>query len=84
MMNFWKSFRTVLAMAGIALLSVAASSSDYYVLELGVNEPSGVRNSMIVGVLMLLPMLLHTLYDLYIEARVADAMARKELEKEEE
>jgi hypothetical protein len=84
MISLWKAFRSLSAMSGIVMLCIAANSSDYYVLELGMNEPSGVRNCMIIGVLMLLPMLAHTLYDLYIEGKVAEEIARRELEKEEE
>ena len=83
MMNFWQTFRILLAVSGIVVLSIMASSSDYYVLQLGQHEPSCIRSGMIIGLLMLAPMFVHALYEMYIDNKVAEEMARRELEEEE-
>ena len=55
MKNAWKMIRNLLAVAGGVTILGAASTSDYYVMELGQAEPVMVWQSIIIGVLMLLP-----------------------------
>lgn len=69
MMSLWKIFRNLSAIAGFILLYLAASTSDYHLLELGVDEPSWVNKGVIVGLLMLLPMLFHIIYEMYMEGK---------------
>ena len=69
MISFWKIIRIILAIGGFGLLLCTISTSDYYVLELGQAEPSWITQNIVIGLLMLLPMLIHIVYETYMEGR---------------
>lgn len=69
MISLWKIFRNLSAIAGFVLLYAAASTSDYHLLELGVDEPLWVSKGIIVGLMMLLPMLFHVIYETWKEGK---------------
>ena len=72
MMSLWKIIRSFLAIGGFALLFCAASTSDYYVIELGQMEPAGFSQNLVVGLLMILPQIIHLVYDMYKEGKRED------------
>ena len=72
MISLWKIIRTMSAIIGAVHLIFAVQTSDYYVMELGLAEPAYVKTHIIVGLLMLLPLLIHVLYDLYKEGKKND------------
>lgn len=69
MISLWKIFRNLSAIAGLILLYCTVSTSDYYVMELGQAEPSYIKTHLILGVLLLVPLILHVLWDMYKEGQ---------------
>lgn len=69
MKNAWKIIRNLLAIAGAVTILGGASTSDYYVMELGQAEPAMVWQSMIIGALMLLPAVIEIFYNIYKEGK---------------
>lgn len=62
MNSLWKIVRTLMAIMGCILIFGAIGTSDYYLLELGQPEPSSVMPTIIIGVLMALPTVVHLIY----------------------
>ena len=52
-----------MAIVGGLLMFGAAGTSDYYVLELGQREPSSVWTTLVIGLLMMVPFVLHAIYE---------------------
>lgn len=69
MISIWKIIRNLLAIIGALAIYGAVSTSDYYIIELGTVEPAYVKTQLIVGVILVLPMLLHVFYELYKEGK---------------
>ena len=69
MLSLWKILRNLLGVSGLGLIFLSVSTSDYYVLELGCAEPAYVGRLMIAGALMMLPLLAHSLYQVWLEGR---------------
>lgn len=61
MYKAWAAIRGMAAAVGFILLFLGAQTSDYYVIELGKAEPAGTWETMILGVLLLMPMLIHSI-----------------------
>ena len=61
MYKTWTVIRGMAAAVGFILLILGAYTSDYYVIELGTSEPGGTWESMIIGFLLLMPMLIHSI-----------------------
>lgn len=58
-MNFlWKCVRSIMAVIGIVLVYLSASTSDYYVLTLKEPEPGFVLPTMLAGAALMLPMII--------------------------
>lgn len=72
MISLWKIIRNLLAVVGAGCIVGAISTSDYYIIELGQMEPAYVKSQLIFGVLMVLPLLVHVIYDLYKEGKRDD------------
>lgn len=62
MNSLWKIVRTLMAIIGVILIFGAVGTSDYYVLELGQVEPSGVWTTILIGVLMMSPIWIEIIY----------------------
>lgn len=69
MLSLWKIIRNLLGISGLCLMFLSVSTSDYYVLELGCAEPAYVWRCMVAGALMILPLLGHSLYQLWLEGK---------------
>ena len=69
MISVWKIIRNLLAIIGAITIYGTIGTSDYYVIELGSVAPAYVKTQIIVGVLMILPMVLHVFYELYKEGK---------------
>ena len=69
MLSLCKILRNLLGVSGLGLIFLSVSTSDYYVLELGCAEPAYVGRLMITGALMMLPLLVHSLYHLWLEGK---------------
>lgn len=62
MMSLWKIVRNALAVMGFSVILLAASTSDYHVIELGQADPSYIKYWLIAGCLMLIPTIVHLIY----------------------
>lgn len=62
MKSAWKIIRSLFAIAGAIMILVSASTSDYYVIELGQSEPVYVWWCMIIGAVMFAPMFIYVLF----------------------
>lgn len=69
MISMWKIVRNLLAICGAVSIYGAISTSDYYVIELGQVEPAYIKTQIIVGTVLLIPFVLHVLYEMYKEGR---------------
>lgn len=58
----WKLIRGLMALLGGVLIYVGVSTSDYYVLELGTTEPSYVWWMICVGLMLILPAIIFSVY----------------------
>ena len=72
MISSWKIIRNLLAIAGAIMIFSAISTSDYYVVELGQAEPTSVWKNLIIGVMMMLPVVLSAVCELYKEGKQND------------
>ena len=61
MSYLWKIVRPLMAIVGGILVFGAIGTSDYYLIELGQSEPSYVMTTILVGVVMMLPTLIHAI-----------------------
>lgn len=62
MKRIWQTVNALLGICGFACLFLATSTSDYFVVELGVEEPSYIRTMLIVGFLMVIPAIASAIY----------------------
>lgn len=62
MNSLWKIVRNTMAIIGGILLFCAASTSDYYTMELGVSEPDSVWKTIIVALVLMIPMWVELTY----------------------
>lgn len=59
-MNYlWKIVRTIMAVVGGFLIMGGVGTSDLYVLEMGQPEPSSVGKTIFIGLVLMVPALLH-------------------------
>lgn len=59
-MNYlWKIVRTIMAIVGGFLVYGGVSTSDYYVIELGQAEPPSVWTTIFIGLILMIPTLVH-------------------------
>lgn len=68
-MSLWKIIRNLSAIAGLILIFGSVSTSDYYVVELGRTAPSYCDRNLIIGIVLILPMIIHLLVEMYKEGR---------------
>lgn len=64
MKAIWKLFWKLSALSGMVLIVCSVSLSDYYVLEMGMDEPSFIWRNLVIGALLLAPMMVQVLIDL--------------------
>jgi hypothetical protein len=57
--RIWAGVRGCLVAIGIMCWFAGASTSDYYVMELGQSEPGSVHRLFIVGTVLMIPMAIH-------------------------
>lgn len=76
MISLWKIIRNLSAIGGFGLLFCTVSTSDFYILELGQAEPSWIGRNLVIGIIMLLPMLVHVIVETYMEGRQDDVQDR--------
>lgn len=57
--RIWAGVRGCLAVIGLLCWIAGASTSDYYVVELGQTEPSNVHRLLVVGAVLMIPMFVH-------------------------
>ena len=55
----WRCIRNVAAIIGVILMYCAVSTSDYYVMELHTTEPKFVYITGIIGVILMVPAVIH-------------------------
>lgn len=55
MTYFWKFLKTAMAVVGSLMVLGGAGTSDYYLMELGQPEPSGVWTKMLIGLVLIAP-----------------------------
>lgn len=72
MISLWKIIRNLSAIAGLIMLMGAISTSDYYVIELGQVAPSYCNRNIIIGILLLLPMIIHLIAEMCLEGKKDD------------
>lgn len=58
----WAWIRNTMAMVGAFLVYGGVSTSDYYVLELGQKEPISVWQTILVGLILMVPAVIHLIY----------------------
>ena len=61
MKSLWKVLRGLMTVTGFFLIYAGASTSDYYVLELGQSEPNYIWLTMAIGIILMLPSLVHAI-----------------------
>lgn len=62
MNSLWKIVRTALAIIGGLLIFGGVGTSDYYLLELGEPEPAHVWRTIVIGLFMMTPFIVHMVY----------------------
>ena len=61
MKSLWKAVRITLAVVGIVLILGGVGTSDYHLMEMGQTSPSFAWEMMLVGIVLLLPAVVHAL-----------------------
>ena len=61
MSYLWKIVRPTLAVIGGLMILGAAGTSDYYLLELKQPEPSSVWVMLVIGLLLMVPAVIHAI-----------------------
>lgn len=69
MISLWNIIRNLSAIAGLILLMGSVGTSDYYAMELECAAPSYVNTNLIIGVLLILPTIIHLLIEMYREGK---------------
>lgn len=59
MNSLWRIVRPLMAAIGGALIFGAVGRSDYYILELGQQEPKSVVPTIVIGILLMVPTVIH-------------------------
>ena len=59
MSYLWKILRTLMAVSGAILIYLAASTSDYYMIELEQAEPNYIGTMVLWGVMLIVPAFIH-------------------------
>ena len=59
MSYLWKIVRTIMAVVGGFLVYGGVSTSDFYILELNQPEPPSVGKMIVIGLLLMLPAVIH-------------------------
>lgn len=59
MNSLWKIVRTLMAIVGGLLIFGGIGTSDYYLLELEQPEPTSVMPTIIFGMLLIVPQVIH-------------------------
>ena len=72
MISLWKIIRNLLAIAGLIMLMGAIGTSDYYVVELEQVAPSYCSRNIIIGIVLMLPMVIHQFVEMYREGKQGD------------
>jgi hypothetical protein len=69
MISLWKIIRNLSAIAGFILLLGTAGTTDYYANELRQAAPSYCDRNLIIGLVLILPMIIHLIVETYKEGR---------------
>ena len=72
MISLWKIIRNLSAIAGLIMLMGAINTSDYYVIELEQVAPSYCNRNIVIGIVLLLPMIIHLFVEMYREGKQGD------------
>lgn len=73
MKHLFRKTRTMMAVAGFMLIYCGISTSDYYVLELGQAEPANVWKMINIGLLLLIPSIIHLIQkEMKVKKHVCD------------
>lgn len=59
----WKIIRALMGVCGGIMVYCGVSTSDYYVIELGMKEPAYVWWQICIGLMLMLPTLIFAIYD---------------------
>ena len=69
MMSLWKIIRNLSAIAGLIMLMGAVGEQDRYTLALRQAAPAHSNTTMIIGIVLILPMIIHLLIEMYKEGK---------------
>ena len=69
MISLWKIIRNLSAIAGLILLMGSVGTSDYYAMELECAAPSYVTTNLVIGIVLMLPMVIHLLVEMHKEGK---------------
>ena len=69
MISLWKIIRNLSAIAGLILLMGSVGTSDYYAMELECAAPSYVNTNLVIGIVLMLPMVIHLIIDMSREGK---------------
>lgn len=72
MISLWKIIRNLSAIAGLILLMGSVGEQDRYTLALRQAAPAHSDTTMIIGIVLLLPMIIHLLVEMYKEGKQDD------------
>lgn len=64
MISLWKIIRNLSAIAGLILLFGSVGTSDYYAMELECAAPSYVNTNLVIGIVLILPMIIHLIIEM--------------------
>ena len=67
--QFTKKIHKITAFIGVVCLVLASSTSDFYLLEVGTNEPEIVSRLIIAGAIMIIPSFVYITLELLKEKR---------------
>lgn len=61
MKSLWNAARTIMAVIGSFLIVGGIGTSDYYVIELEQTHPANVWKTIIIGIILMIPAVVHAL-----------------------
>lgn len=72
MLYLWRIVRSLMAVVGFFVMWGGVGTSDYYTLELGQTAPESVMPTIIIGVMLMMPTIIHLIKEKIYESYLQD------------